>query len=46
MNKKEEVILNLMKDDDYVPMKAKEIAIIMRVPKNEYNEFLEVLRRT
>ena len=32
-----------MKDEDYVPMKAKELALIMRVPKNEYNEFLEVL---
>ena len=36
-------ILELMKDKDYVPMKAKEIAMIMKVPKNEYNDFLEVL---
>ena len=43
MNKREEIILNLMKDDDYVPMKAKELAMIMRVPKNEYGDFLEVL---
>ena len=32
-----------MKDKDYVPMKAKEIAMIMRVPKKEYRDFLEVL---
>ena len=37
MNKKEEVILNLMKDDDYVPMKAKELAMILGVPKKDYN---------
>ena len=46
MDDREQKILDFMSDDDYVPMKAKEIAIIMRVPKNEYNEFLEVLRRT
>ncbi len=46
MEGKQQKILDLMNDDDYVPMKAKEIAMIMRVPKNEYNEFLEVLRRT
>ena len=43
MKEKKEKILELMKDDDYVPMKAKEIAMIMRVPKNEYNDFLGVL---
>ena len=32
-----------MKDKDYVPMKAKEIAMIMRVPKKEYRDFLAVL---
>ena len=43
MKEKEEKILEFMKDKDYVPMKAKEIAMIMRVPKTEYNEFLEIL---
>ncbi len=46
MTKKEEQelkILEFMKDKDYVPMKAKEIAMIMRVPKKEYGDFLEVL---
>ena len=43
LEEQQQKILNLMKDDDYVPMKAKELAMIMKVPKNEYNEFLEVL---
>ena len=43
MEEQELKILELMKDKDYVPMKAKEIAMIMKVPKNEYNDFLEVL---
>lgn len=43
MEEKEQKILDFMSDDEYVPMKAKEIAMIMRVPKNEYHEFLEVI---
>ena len=43
MEEQEQKILDLMKDDEYRPMKAKEIAMIMRVPKKEYNDFLEVL---
>ena len=43
MNEKEELILNFMKSDIYVPMKAKEMATILSVPKNEYTTFLEVL---
>ena len=43
MKEKEEKILEFMRDTDYVPMKAKEIAMLMRVPKTEYNEFLEIL---
>lgn len=43
MEEQEEKILELMKDKDYVPMKAKEIAMIMRVPKKEYGDFLEIL---
>ena len=43
MKEKEEKILEFMRDKDYVPMKAKEIAMLMRVPKAEYNEFLEIL---
>ena len=43
LEEQQQKILDLMKDDDYVPMKAKELAMIMRVPKNEYSDFLEVL---
>lgn len=43
MEEQELKILELMKDKDYIPMKAKEIAMIMRVPKNEYRDFLEIL---
>ena len=43
MDKKEEIILEFMKDKEYVPMKAKEIALILGVPKKEYNDFLQLL---
>ena len=43
MEDREQKILDFMSDDDYVPMKAKEIAMLMRVPKNEYHEFLEII---
>lgn len=43
MKDKKEKILEFMKDKAYVPMKAKEIASLMRVPKNEYNTFLKIL---
>ena len=43
MYKKEDIILEFMKDENYTPMKAKEMAIILGVPKKEYNKFLEVL---
>ena len=43
MEEQELKILEFMKEKDYVPMKAKEIAMLMRVPKKEYGDFLEVL---
>ena len=43
MYKKEDIILEFMKDENYTPMKAKEMAIILGVPKKEYNKFLEIL---
>ena len=43
MEEEELKILDLLKDENYVPMKAKEIAMIMRVPKKEYNDFLKIL---
>jgi len=43
MEEQKQKILEFMKQEKYVPMKAKEIAMIMSVPKNQYNSFLEVL---
>ena len=43
MQKKEEIILNFMKDEEYVPMKAKEIATLLAVPKKDYEKFLSTL---
>ncbi len=43
MNKKD-VILEFMKDKEYTPMKEKEIAMILGVPKKEYQEFKRTLK--
>lgn len=43
MTSKEEIILEFMKEEDYIPMKAKEIAMILGVPKKEYNDFQKIL---
>lgn len=43
MEEQEQKILELLRDEEYPPMKAKQIAMVMRVPKNEYNEFLNIL---
>lgn len=43
MNKKEKLILDLMSDEKYVPMKAKEIATLLAVPENEYDNFKNIL---
>ena len=41
---KKNIILEFMKDKEYTPMKAKEIAIILGVPKREYSEFTNILK--
>ena len=41
---KKEIILEFMKDENYTPMKAKEIAMILGVPKKEFNKFVEILK--
>ena len=41
---KKTIILEFMKDESYTPMKAKEIAIILGVPKKEYNKLAETLK--
>lgn len=43
MKEQELKILAFMKDKDYIPMKAKEIATIMGVPKQKYKDFLALL---
>ena len=45
MEDKENLILNFMAEETYVPMKAKEIATILCVPKTEYSVFNEVLKK-
>lgn len=41
---RKEIILEFMKDENYTPMKAKEMAMILGVPKKQYNKFTEVLK--
>ena len=43
MEEQKEKILSLMSDKEYVPMKAKEIAQIMCVPKDAYADFIKIL---
>lgn len=45
MQSREQVILEFMKDKSYVPMKAKEIASVLMVPKSEYEEFKNVINK-
>lgn len=42
---KEEFILNFMKQKEYVPMKAKELASIFDVRHNEKEELKNILRK-
>lgn len=45
MEDKEKLILDFMAEESYVPMKAKEIASILCVPKTEYQSFSELLKK-
>ena len=45
MEEKERLILDFMKSEIYLPMKAKEMASMLSVPKKEYNAFLEILNK-
>ena len=45
MEDKEKLILDFMADEQYVPMKAKEIADILCVPKTEYKNFMQVMQK-
>ncbi|MEE0865678.1 MAG: ribonuclease R [Clostridia bacterium] len=44
MEERKEKIFEFMQDKDYTPMKAKEISLLLGVPKNEYNDFLNILK--
>jgi len=43
MRERENLIINFLKSDEYVPMKAKEISSLLLVPKEKYDEFIDVL---
>lgn len=43
LEKRKQVLENLMNDKQYVPMKIKELAIILQVPRENREELLEVL---
>ena len=43
MDEKEKMILDFMKDKEYVPMKVKEIAMILNIPKEKNDELVQVL---
>ena len=41
--KRKKVILDFISDDLYVPMKIKEIAIVLQIPREQRNDLKEVL---
>ena len=45
MNEKKNKILEFMQDKQYIPMKAKEIANILNVPRSEYEDFRNLLNQ-
>lgn len=44
MEEQKEKVLGFIEDENYVPMKAKEIADLMCVPKECYSDFIEILK--
>ena len=40
-----EIIIDFMKSKDYVPMKSKELAYVLGVPKNKYQDFLMEIKK-
>ena len=44
MDSQKEKVLGFIEDENYVPMKAKEIADLMCVPKENYAEFISILK--
>lgn len=45
MEEKEKLILEFMQEEAYIPMKAKEMAMLLEVPKKEYADFMVCLSR-
>jgi len=45
MDRRKKIIIQLMKNEHYVPLKAKEIAVLLTVPKNEYGDFILLLKQ-
>ena len=45
MEDKEKLIFDFMKEETYIPMRAKEIALFLNVPKTEYSNFVEILSK-
>ena len=43
MEENKNIILDFLKNEQYVPMKAKDIAFILGVPKQKYGEFRKIL---
>ena len=44
MEEQKEKVLAFIEDENYVPMKAKEIADLMCVPKEDYSDFIQILK--
>ena len=44
MDNQKEKVLGFISQEDYIPMKAKEIATLMSVPKEEYSDFVNILK--
>ncbi len=45
MEEREKLIIEFMSEESYVPMKAKEIAVLLSVPKNQYSELTATLKK-
>ena len=43
MEERKQMLLTLMKDPTYVPMKLKELAIMLQVPKKQRDDLREVM---
>ena len=43
LNERKKILTDIIKSDEYVPMKIKELAILLNVPKENRAELKEVL---